>query len=45
MKKQYIQPNVQVTNISLSSALLAVSGGGGSGMPQIHMGVDTDDQW
>ena len=47
MKKQYIQPEVQVTNINLSSVILVVSmgGGGSSGAPIIHSGIPTDEQW
>lgn len=43
MKKQYIQPSVQITNITLSSPVLVVSGGGGD--PSIHSGIPTDEQW
>ena len=47
MTKQYIQPEVQVTNINLSSVILAGSAGGGgsSSAPIIHSGIPTDEQW
>ena len=47
MTKQYIQPEVQVTNINLSSVILAGSAGAGgsSSAPIIHSGIPTDDQW
>ena len=48
MTKQYIQPEVQVTNINLSSVILAGSagaGGGSSSAPIIHSGIPTDEQW
>ena len=34
----------QITDANCAD-ITAVSGGGGSGAPAIHMGIDTDDQW
>lgn len=46
MKRKYIPSDVQVTNLYLSTSLLAGSpGGGGSSAPSIHTGVPTDEQW
>ena len=38
MKKQYIQPEVQVTTICCTAAIQIVSLG-------VNMGVPTNDQW
>ena len=46
MKKQYIQPEVQVTPIQSVSVLCVSAGGSGSsGAPAIHTGIPTDEQW
>ena len=44
MKRVYYQPQVQVTNISLSSQVLVGSPGGSSNAPAIH-NIPTDEQW
>ena len=41
--KAYIQPHVQVTNISLSSQVL-VGSPGANNAPTIH-NIPTDEQW
>ena len=45
MKKQYIQPEVQVTPIQSVSVLCVSGGGSASPAPSIHTGIPTDDQW
>ena len=42
MRKQYTQPEVTVTPITMTG-FLCVSGGGHS-MP-VNTGIDSDDQW
>ena len=43
--KAYIQPQVQVTSISLSSQVLVGSPGGSSNAPALHTNIPTDEQW
>ena len=44
-KRIYIQPAMQVTQITLSSGVLLVSPGGSSNAPAIHPNIPTDEQW
>lgn len=45
MKTKYIQPSVQVTNICLSTALLAGSAAAANSNTMGLNNIDTDDQW
>ncbi|MBR6492789.1 MAG: hypothetical protein IKT13_02530 [Paludibacteraceae bacterium] len=45
MKTKYIQPSVQVTNICLSSLILAGSAAAANSNTMGLNNIDTDDQW
>lgn len=42
VKKKYIQPEVQITQIEFQSMILA---GSGAGSGKVNPGISTNDQW
>lgn len=43
MKRQYNQPEVQVTSVALTASILTGSGGGNT--VTVNTGIPTDEQW